>query len=263
MRHEQPSSTDSGSLAIFEQLPTTGKWPSFLWQSAVDEVVAKSTSSSQAQSIGEAKVVQRPDTSNQMVQDAAIDAEAEAAGTPLSPPNVTGPAAAEDVGSLIQYCSTIARQIAMAKLNCDEAQAAALELQFAKYQQCDARWVEVEEKYAEFQAAVNLANAKVPYIVYNSIDDFVIDGKLPDNATVAIVGDWGTGTDEAKQVMVQIARKQPDVVIHLGDIYYSATPEECEANYATIITEVFDATLGIHPTVAEEFVTMRSPVVAS
>jgi hypothetical protein len=210
-----------------------------LWQSAVDEVVAKSTSSSQAQSIGETKVVQRPDTSNQMVQAAAIDAEAEAAGTPLSPPAV-GPAATEDVGSLIQYCSNIARQIAMAKINGDAAQAASLSLQFAKYQQCDARWVEVEEKYAEFQAAIKLANAKVPYIVYNSIDDFVIDGKLPDNATVAIVGDWGTGTDEAKQVMVQIARKQPDVVIHLGDIYYSCTDFETQNYFLQVWKQYFD-----------------------
>jgi hypothetical protein len=211
-----------------------------LWQSAVDEVVAKSTSSSQAQSIGETKVVQRPDTSNQMVQAATIDVEAEAEGIPLSPPTVAGPAAAEGVGSLIQYCSNIARQIALAKLNGDAAQAAALELQFAKYQQCDARWVEVEEKYAEFQAAIKLANAKVPYITYNSIDDFVIDGKLPNNATVAIVGDWGTGTDEAKQVMVQIAHKQPDVVIHLGDIYYSCTDFEVQNYFLQIWKQYFD-----------------------
>jgi Calcineurin-like phosphoesterase len=211
-----------------------------LWQSAVDEVVAKSTASSQAQSIGEAKVVQRPDTSNQMVQAATIDAEAEAEGNPLSPPNVTGPAAAEGVGSLIQYCSNIARQIAIAKLKGDTAQATALSLQFAKYQQCDARWVEVEEKYAEFQAAIKLSNAKVPYIVYNSIDDFVIDGKLPDNATVAIIGDWGTGTDEAKQVMAQIARKQPDVVIHLGDIYYSCTDFEVQNYFLQIWQQYFD-----------------------
>jgi Calcineurin-like phosphoesterase len=211
-----------------------------LWQSAVDEVVAKSTASSHAQSIGETPVIQRPDTSNQMVQAAAIDAEAEAAGTPLSPPVVTGPTATEGVGSLIQYCSNIARQIAMAKINGDAAQAAALELQFSKYQQCDARWVEVEQKYAEFQLAAKLANAKVPYIVYSSIDDFVIDGKLPDNATVAIVGDWATGTDEAKQVMVQIARKKPDVVIHLGDIYYSCTDFEVQNYFLQIWNQYFD-----------------------
>ena len=211
-----------------------------LWQSAVDEVVAKSTSSSHTQSIGETPVIQRPDTSDPMVQGAAIDAEAVEAGTPLSPPAVAGPLAAEGVGSLIQYCSTVARQIAMAKLSGDTAKAAALSLQFAKYQQCDARWVEVEEKYAEFQAAVKLANAKVPYIVYNSIDDFVIDGKLPANATVAIVGDWGTGTDEAKQVMVQIARKQPDVVIHLGDIYYSCTDFEVQNYFLQIWKQYFD-----------------------
>jgi hypothetical protein len=128
----------------------------------------------------------------------------------------------------------------MAKINGDAAQAAALELQFSRYQQCDPRWVEVEQKYAEFQLVAKLANAKVPYIVYSSIDDFVIDGKLPANATVAIVGDWATGTDAAKQVMVQIARKKPDVVIHLGDVYYSCTDFETQNYFMQIWKQYFD-----------------------
>jgi predicted phosphodiesterase len=43
---------------------------------------------------------------------------------------------------------------------------------------------------------------------------------------VAIVGDWGTGQDAAKLVLRQIANKNPDVVIHLGDIYYAGTQFE-------------------------------------
>ncbi len=65
-----------------------------LWQSAVDEVVAKKTTGTQAQSEGEAPVVQRPDPSNQMVQGAAIDVVSEAKGQPVQvPPG--GPEAAQ------------------------------------------------------------------------------------------------------------------------------------------------------------------------
>ena len=56
--------------------------------------------------------------------------------------------------------------------------------------------------------------------------DFVIDGKLPAQAKIAILGDWGTGQDAAKLVLRQIMNKNPDVVIHLGDIYYAGTQFE-------------------------------------
>ena len=42
---------------------------------------------------------------------------------------------------------------------------------------------------------------------------------------------WCTGTDEARQVASLLARQHPDAVIHLGDIYFSGTPEECQAHF--------------------------------
>ena len=71
---------------------------------------------------------------------------------------------------------------------------------------------------------------QIPYVVYKNLSDFVVDGKLPAQAKVAIVGDWGTGQDAAKLVLRQIANKKPDVVIHLGDIYYAGTQFEVD-NY--------------------------------
>ncbi len=211
-----------------------------LWQSAVDEVVAKRSSASRAQSVGEAAAVQRPDTSNQMVQGAAIDVEAETANKPLVLPAALGRVGAESIGSFAQFCSNAARQLAMAKISGNAAQIAAAEEQFSKYQQCDAGWLEVAGKYAEFQLSAQLCNATSPYVVYKSIDDFVIDGKLPDDATVAIIGDWATGQDAAKQVLAQIARKQPNVVIHLGDIYYSCTDFEVQNYFLQIWKQYFD-----------------------
>ena len=53
---------------------------------------------------------------------------------------------------------------------------------------------------------------------------------INDTCRIAIIGDWGTGQDAAKTVLAQMARKKPDIAIHLGDIYYSCTDFEA-TNY--------------------------------
>ncbi len=50
---------------------------------------------------------------------------------------------------------------------------------------------------------------------------------LEETSRVALVGDWGSGTESAYRVMDGIRHSQkPDVTIHLGDIYYSGRVEE-------------------------------------
>jgi hypothetical protein len=62
-----------------------------------------------------------------------------------------------------------------------------------------------------------------------SIDYGVISYLLPNNAKIAIIGDWGTGLDDAIEMVGNIVSKyNPDAIIHLGDIYYSGLPGECE-----------------------------------
>jgi hypothetical protein len=211
-----------------------------LWQSAVDEVVAQRTGAARTESAGEAAVIQRPDSSDQMVQGAMVDLTAENLKKPLQPPLTAGPAVTEGVGGFAQFCSNVARQLAWAKIKGDATQVAACQEQFAKFGQCDAGWLEVAEKFAQFQLQIKLANGSVPYRKYHSIDDFVIDGKLTDNAKIGIVGDWGTGEDAAKHVLAQVARKNPDAVIHLGDIYYSCTDFEARNYFLQIWKNYFD-----------------------
>lgn len=43
---------------------------------------------------------------------------------------------------------------------------------------------------------------------------------------VGVLGDWGTGEDEALAVLEQLMAQSPDVIIHVGDVYYSGTPTE-------------------------------------
>lgn len=57
--------------------------------------------------------------------------------------------------------------------------------------------------------------------------------QIPNHARVGLLGDWGTGRYGAITCARSIARTQPpyDVLIHLGDVYYSGTPEEVQRNF--------------------------------
>ena len=48
---------------------------------------------------------------------------------------------------------------------------------------------------------------------------------------VGILGDWGTGEPEAIAVLDQLMQQKPDVIVHLGDIYYAGTIDECRTNF--------------------------------
>lgn len=131
----------------------------------------------------------------------------------------------------LKYCADMARGMASEFWNAHvhgnraeyDSYKAALTQKFGG---CDPRFADAVKKYAEFL----LKRGKVPYRTWNQISDFVIEGKLPDDATIGIVADWGTGQPEAIEVLKQVKRQNPQVVIHLGDIYYSGTESEIK-NY--------------------------------
>ena len=62
--------------------------------------------------------------------------------------------------------------------------------------------------------------------------DYTTPGKgtgmfpIADQATLSLVGDWGTGTDEARKVSHCVQQFKPDYSIHLGDVYFVG--DECE-----------------------------------
>ena len=49
---------------------------------------------------------------------------------------------------------------------------------------------------------------------------------IADACSIALAADWGTGTIPAYKVVSEIMKTEPDVTIHLGDVYYSGTPQE-------------------------------------
>lgn len=54
---------------------------------------------------------------------------------------------------------------------------------------------------------------------------------IDDRATLSLLGDWGTGTDEAQKVAESVRKFAPDFTIHLGDVYYVGDDNEIRENF--------------------------------
>lgn len=106
----------------------------------------------------------------------------------------------------------------------------------ARFSPCDPFWAECLTAYTRLLA---LGHAQ-PYFVYDDIGDYVLTGCLPDDATIAVVSDWATGTKSALVLLQQIAANfKPDVLLHLGDIYYSGLPSEASRHFTNVIDQVW------------------------
>jgi hypothetical protein len=198
-----------------------------LWQSAVDEVVSTRSATFRAQALAAAPgSPPRPDMADRIMREATTYCEAMDTSKALAE-IVSGHVAPEALGQTLGYCSITAMKLARAILLGNEEEKQRYSQELGKFGDCDPLYAQAAKKYADYFL---LQGKSVPYRVYQSLSDFVIDGRLPAQAKVALVGDWGTGQDAALNVLKQIARKDPDVVIHLGDIYYSGTEFEFE-NY--------------------------------
>jgi hypothetical protein len=65
-------------------------------------------------------------------------------------------------------------------------------------------------------------------------------------AKIAIIGDWGTGMPDAKLLLAELLTKtRPDVLIHLGDVYYSGTPAEFQHNFSEVLGQVLAENPGL------------------
>lgn len=52
---------------------------------------------------------------------------------------------------------------------------------------------------------------------------------------VGVLGDWGTGESEAVAVLAQLMAQKPDVIIHVGDVYYAGTASEQQNHFLALI----------------------------
>jgi Calcineurin-like phosphoesterase len=66
----------------------------------------------------------------------------------------------------------------------------------------------------------------------------VIPWRLPAGARVAVVGDVGTGTDEAAAVLLAALACKPHAILHLGDVYFSGTRFETRHRLVGLVRSV-------------------------
>ncbi len=215
-----------------------------LWQSAVDQVIAKRNSTSPAAGFGPPLGVshlKRPAQQDPAIVHGNSIAALIDAGSGI--PAVDVPAAiAAGVLDNAKFCATTAIRLAEAQIKAhftgDYTEATALHAQLdTPFGQCDPKWGEVLAIYV----ASRIADKAIPYRRWTRLDDFVINDRLPNKGTVVIIADWGTGQPAAKALLAKVATHTPDVVIHLGDVYYSGTQSEVQ-NY---FYSIWQPTLGI------------------
>src|SRR5579871_4754158 len=203
-----------------------------LWQSAIDQTIARQSSPGLP--------IQRPGVVHDMVSAATQVASLLEKKLPL-PVQQKAPSAALPGGAVAaaaEYCASIWWEIAKAQVAGDTKAEADWRAKLGPFSSCDPRYAEAAAQYVDFKAM----QGKIPYKVWKNLNDFIIDWKIPPQARIAILGDWGTGQADAQALLGAIARKKPDVVIHLGDIYYSGTEFEMENYFLNIWSRILDLT---------------------
>lgn len=133
-------------------------------------------------------------------------------------------------GDLFGECARLYVSLLAAKMSNNKARIEELENQI-RYSVCDPLWAKTLLEFRKGE------DNELPYRHYESLNDFVLPLPEKENIKIAFVSDWGTGTKLAQNVMRCIADQNPDVVIHLGDIYYSGARKEVEENFLNIVRE--------------------------
>jgi hypothetical protein len=202
-----------------------------LWQSAVHSTLLKRHSPSlealPQDRVGLAATADHP------FMLASVEAMRQMQTPPATAEAAVAPQVAGIAGTALE-CAKLAAQIAWDELF-DKAKVPALKNELAD-STCDPFWSECLVEYEAFLASGRMQ----PYKVYTEISDYVLTNCFPDTATIAIVGDWGTGMGDALVLLQQIAANfHPDVLIHLGDIYYSGLPSEDSGHFTALVNQVW------------------------
>jgi len=88
------------------------------------------------------------------------------------------------------------------------------------------------------------AYRRVPMTPQGTLNFEYSVSRMPEPSTagtalkIGILADWGCGNAAARKVMEELKKQSPDVVIHLGDTYYSGTREEQEEYFYGLAREI-------------------------
>ncbi len=131
------------------------------------------------------------------------------------------------VEETVKSCAHLAFDLGEARLSGDDERVREIEDEL-KDSFCDPGWAEAAKVFSEYYLT-----HKKP--VYNDqpIDSWDLPaGARPGKLTVGVLGDWGSGAPVAVGLldkMVELA--DPDLILHLGDVYYAGTKHEFRYNF--------------------------------
>lgn len=145
-------------------------------------------------------------------------------------------AAPASIGDQAWTCARLGFSLLEARVRGDAATVAQLQSDLTG-SSCDPAWASTLVEYAAYFGPDG-ARRPINYITPDKAGEGIVT--IPDNARIAMIADWGTGTPAAAALLREIKKKNPDILIHLGDIYYSGTKEECRRHFRDIIDDVFD-----------------------
>jgi hypothetical protein len=204
-------------------LPTFRNPAVSLWQSAINEVLAQQRAN-QPQVLGDEPPV--PSSQAPIMLQAVAAAEAILSGEPV-PPAV--------LGLPIEDCAKLYLQLILAQAQGDDQQVERLKDDI-EFSTCDPLWAKCFLEYEKFRL---FSIGKIPYRRYQSLDDYILPltGRDPAAIKIALIADWGTGEGPARRLLFEVGRQAPDVLIHLGDIYYSGTSREVQERFLNICRE--------------------------
>jgi hypothetical protein len=137
--------------------------------------------------------------------------------------------------STTKDCAELAAEFLAAEIRHDKKLAAEIADRLKK-SVCDLPgWAQCVEQYLKFKKE----GGDFPYREHQDVLR-----QMPDDVSIAIVGDWGTGEGPAVHLLQEVANLKPNILLHLGDVYYSGTEDEMQHNFLQICRGTLpDATL--------------------
>ncbi len=153
-----------------------------------------------------------------------------------APATQNAQAAMPEAIDVVRDCAETAAKFLWAEITRNHAKADEYAAEL-KDSSCDPGWAECLATYLAFK----VSGGSFPY---RANMDVVID--LGTKTKIAIIGDWGTGQDVAINLLQQVKACNPDVLIHLGDIYYSGTNTEVQENFLNICRQILGNTFPVY-----------------
>ncbi len=103
---------------------------------------------------------------------------------------------------------------------------------YAQWAKCAAIWA--AEGNPDPSPYVNVDGHRGPTSPFGLIS-------IPEDSSLLVLGDFGTGLNDATTLLIAaLEQLHPDFIVHLGDIYYSGTEDQCKA-YVRVFDRAFSA----------------------